>query len=176
LPYHVVLNATEDTMKRFLFAAAALLACAPAFAADQHGTIDYKPQSCILGDEMPLFRVETHDEGILRSYFRRVNTTDWCYVDGENRNSYSSITLPKVLPGDEIEYYFIVLKGDEVVAKSPRIYRARATEHCDATYNRHALVLTLECLPPSQNPMASSLAAAYAAQVSTPRPDSPEKP
>jgi hypothetical protein len=168
---------TEGRMNRYLFAAAALLACATAFAADpRSGSIDYKPQSCILGDEMPLFRVETHDEGILRAYFRRVNTTDWCYVDGENRNSYSSITLPKVLPGDEIEYYFIVLKGDEVVAKSPKIYRARATEHCDATYNRHALVMTLECLPPSQNPLANSLAAAYAAQTSTPRPDSPEKP
>ena len=163
-------------MKRFLFAAA-LLASATAFAADPHsGTIDYKPQSCIVGDEMPLFRVETHDEGILRAYFRRVNTTDWCYVDGENRNSYSTVTLPKVRPSDEIEYYFIVLKGDEVVAKSPKIYRAQAMDHCDAMYNRHALVLTLECLPPAQNPMASSLAAAYATQLTTPTPASPEKP
>jgi hypothetical protein len=168
---------TEETMTRYLFAAAALFACATAFAADpRSGSIDYKPQSCIVGDEMPLFRVETHDDGLLRAYFRRVNTTDWCYVNGENRNSYSTITLPKILPGDEIEYYFIVLKGDEVVAKSPKIYRTQATEHCDATYNRHALVLTLECLPPSQNPLAGALNAAYASQISKPRPDSPEKP
>ena len=97
-------------------------------------------------------------------------------VDGDNRNSYSTVTLPKFVTGDEIEYYFIVLKGDEVVAKSPKIYRARATEHCDAPYNRHALILTLECLPPSQNPMASSLAAAYATQITSPVPASPEKP
>ena len=162
-------------MKRILFAAAALLACTAAFGQKQ-GTIDYKPESCIVGDEMPVFRVQTHDDGVLRAYFRRVNTTDWCAVDGDNRNSYSTVTLPKVRPGDEIEYYFIVLKGDEVVAKSPKIYRVKATEHCDAPYNRHALILTLECLPPSQNPMASSLAAAYATQITTPVPASPEKP
>ena len=162
-------------MKRLLFAAAALLTCAPVFA-QQQGTIDYKPESCIVGDEMPLFRVSTHDDGILRAFFRRVNTTDWCSVDGDNHNANSTVTLPKVVPGDEIEYYFIVLKGDEVVAKSPRIYRARATEHCDAPYNRHALIMTLECLPASQNPLASSLAAAYATQITKPGPASPERP
>jgi hypothetical protein len=161
-------------MKRFFFAAA-LLACVPAFAQRQ-GTIDYKPEACIVGDEMPVFRVATHDNGVLRAFFRRVNTTDWCSVDGDNRNSYSTVTLPKFITGDEIEYYFIVLNGDEVVAKSPRIYRAKATEHCDTPYARHALILTLECLPPSQNPMASSLAAAYATQITEPRPASPEKP
>ncbi len=161
-------------MKRFLFAAA-LLACIPAFA-QQQGTIEYKPETCIVGDEMPVFRVVTHDQGILRAFFRRVNTTDWCSVDGENRNAYSNITLPKFLAGDEIEYYFIVLKGDEVVAKSPRIYRTKAMEHCDAPYARHALILTLECLPPSQNPMASSLAAAYSTRITEPTPASPETP
>jgi len=162
-------------MKRFLFAAAALLVCTAAFAQKQ-GTIDYTPQSCIVGDEMPVFRVQTHDDGVLRAYFRRVNTTDWCSFNGENRNSYSTVTLPKFVAGDQIEYYFIVLKGDEVVAKSPKIYRATATDHCDAMFNRHALVLTLECLPPSQNPMAGALAAAYATETKKPRPDSPEKP
>lgn len=162
-------------MKRLLFAAAALLLSTAAFAQKQ-GTIDYTPDSCIVGDEMPLFRVQTHDDGVLRAYFRRVNTTDWCSVDGQNHNSASTVTLPKFRTGDEIEYYFIVLKGDEVVAKSPKIYRARATDHCDALYNRHALVLTLECLPPAQNPMASSLEAAYATQVKKPKPASPEKP
>ena len=162
-------------MKRLLFAAVALLAAAPLFAQRQ-GTIDYKPGSCIVGDEMPVFRVETHDEGTLRAYFRRVNTTDWCSVNGENRQAYSTVTLPKFVPGDEIEYYFIVLKGDEVVAKSPRIYRVKATDHCDAMFNRHALVLTLECLQPAQNPLASSLAAAYATQITKPAPASPERP
>jgi len=163
-------------MKRLLFAAVAVFAAVPLFAQRQ-GTIDYKPESCIVGDEMPVFRVQTHDDGVLRAYFRRVNTTDWCSVNGENRNAYSTVTLPKFVTGDEIEYYFIVLKGDEVVAKSPRIYRAKATDHCDAAmFNRHALVLTLECLQPSQNPLASSLAAAYATQVTKPKPASPEKP
>ena len=162
-------------MKRFVIAAAALLACTAAFAQKQ-GTIDFTPEECIVADEMPLFRVATHDEGTLRAYFRRVNTTDWCFVDGINHNAYSTITLPKVLPNAEIEYYFIVLKGDEVVAKSPKIYRSRATEHCDSPYNRHALVMTLECLPPSQNPMASSLAAAYSAVTKHPGPITPEKP
>lgn len=161
-------------MKRLLFAAA-LLAAAPLFAAQQ-GTIEYTPDSCIVGDEMPVFRVVTHDNGILRAYFRRVNTTDWCSVDGENRNSYSVVTLPKFITGDEIEYYFVVINGREIVAKSPKIYRARAMEHCDTPYARHALILTLECLPPAQNPMASSIAAAYATQITTPAPATPEKP
>ena len=161
-------------MRRLLFAAA-LLACTPLFA-QQQGTIDYKPEACIVADEMPVFRVQTHDQGTLRAYFRRVNTTDWCSVDGENRAAYSTVVLPKFVLGDELEYYFIVLKGDEVVAKSPKIYRARATEHCDTPYNRHALVMTLECLPPSQNPLASSLAAAYSTRITTPAPGSPEAP
>jgi len=161
-------------MRRLLFAAA-LFACAPLFA-QQQGTIDFTPQSCIVGDEMPLFMVQTHDNGVLRAYFRRVGTTDWCSVNGVNKKAYSTITLPKFVVGDEIEYYFIVLQGDEVVAKSPRIYRSLAKEHCDAPYNRHALVLTLECLPPAQNPLASSLAAAYASQITSPAPASPERP
>jgi hypothetical protein len=49
-------------------------------------------------------------------------------------------------------------------------------EHCDTPYARHALILTLECLPPAQNPMASSIAAAYATQITTPTPATPEKP
>jgi len=162
-------------MKRLLFAAVALFVCAPLFA-QQQGTIEFTPESCIVGDEMPLFKVVTHDEGVLRAYFRRVNTTDWCSVDGQNRNSYSTVTLPKFVTGDEIEYYFIVLKGDEVVAKSPKIYRSKAMDHCDSPYNRHALVLTLECLPPSQNPLASSIAAAYSTRITSPTPGSPETP
>ena len=161
-------------MRRFLFVAAALLACS-AFA-QQQGTIDYKPETCVVADEMPVFRVVTHDDGVLRAFFRRVNTSDWCSVNGENRKANSTVTLPKFLNGEEFEYYFIVLKGNDVVAKSPNIYRARATEHCDTPYNRHGMIPTLECLPAGQNPLASSLAAAYATQIKKPKPASPEKP
>ena len=64
----------------------------------------------------------------------------------------------------------------QVLAKSPQIYRAKSAVNCDTPYARHAMLLTLECLPPSQNPMASSMAAGYAAKVSEPRNRSAEGP
>lgn len=165
-------------MKRLLLAAAALLACVPAFAQPGSGTIEYTPDTCIIGDEMPLFRVTTFDQGTLRAFFRRVGTTDWCQVDGENHGPNSTVTLPKFTTGDEIEYYFIVLDKDgrQVLAKSPQIYRAKSAVHCDTPYARHAMLVTLECLPPSQNPLASSMAAGYAAKVQNPRKRSQEGP
>ena len=100
---------------------------------------------------------------MLRAYFRRQGATDWCFVDGKNLGKVSQVTLPKFDPNEAIEYYFIVLDGKRIVAKSPKIYNARNEQHCDAPFARHAIMLTLECLPPGTNPI--SMSAGYAAKT-----------
>jgi hypothetical protein len=146
----------------------------------QPGVIEHSPPGCMVTGEMAIMSVETSDDGLLRAYFRRQGSTDWCFVDGRNLGKISQVTLPKFDPNEEIEYYFVVLDGKRVVAKSPRIYNARNEPHCEAAYARHAIMLTLECLPPGTNPISSSMAAAYSTpstigQDPTPK-QSPEKP
>jgi hypothetical protein len=139
------------------------------------GSIDHNPAGCMLLGEMPIMHVETADQGVLRAYFRRQGSTDWCFVDGKNLGKVSQVTLPKFDPNESIEYYFIVLEGKRVVAKSPKIYNARNEVHCDAPFARHAIMLTLECLPPGTNPI--SMSAGYAAKTIIGGPPvSPEKP
>jgi len=162
-------------MKKTVIAVALVLVAAAAFAQKQ-GTIEHKPEACVPGGEMPLMKVVTHDDGVLRSYFRRFGATDWCSVDGLNAGIASNVILPKFEKGDEIEYYFVVLQKDRIMAKSPQIYRTKATEQCDSPVARHNNLITLECLPPVQNPVASSLAAGYNATANTPNQVSPESP
>lgn len=154
--------------------AAALMAVA-AFA--QPGTIEHAPTGCIAEGEMAVMNVETSDNGLLRAYFRRAGSTDWCFVDGQNLGKVSQVTLPKFDTNEAIEYYFVVIDGKRVVAKSPKIYNARSEHRCDAPFARHAVMLTLECLPPGTNPMSSAMNAGYAVK-STPCPSvqSPAKP
>ncbi len=146
----------------------------------QPGSIEHYPPGCMVEGEMAIMSVETVDDGILRAYFRRQGATDWCYVDGKNLGKMSQVTLPKFDPNEEIEYYFIVLEGKSIVAKSPRIYNARNDHHCDAQFARHAIMVTLECLPPGTNPISRSMSAAYATRTivgEDPAPrQSPEKP
>ena len=128
---------------------------------------------------MPMMMVSTVDDGLLRSYFRRTGTVDWCSVDGKNLGKASNVIMPRFDVGTDIEYYFVVLKGREVIAKSVQIYRTKATEKCQSPFARHAINLTMECLPPGQNPVATALNAGYHTQSTpddrTPR-QSPEKP
>jgi len=162
-------------MKTSLIAAALLLASATVFA-QQQGTIEHKEVTCLPGGEMALLQVKTHDEGTLRVYFRKVGTADWCSVDGINESAISNVILPKFNIGEEIEYYFIVLQKDRVMAKSPKLYRAKALDHCETPAARHTMLLTLNCLPPTQNPLADSLAAGYNVKSYPPHNVSPESP
>lgn len=151
---------------------------ATAAMAIQPGTIEHNPPGCMVEDEMAIMSVETADDGILRAYFRRQGATDWCFVDGRNLGKVSQVTMPKFDPNEQIEYYFVVLEGKRVVAKSPEIYHAHNDHHCDAQFARHAIIVTLECLPPGTNP--NSMSAAYAmksivGEDPTPK-QSPEKP
>lgn len=144
---------------RSLFALAIALGATAAFA--QPGTIEHRPSDCLVGGEMAIMNVQTEDQGLLRAYFRRTGSTDWCSVDGKNLGPASQVTFPKFDLNEGIEYYFVVIDGKKVVAKSPKIYSTRSLAQCDAPFARHAIMLTLECLPPGTNPIANSMAAAY---------------
>src|SRR4051794_10400285 len=112
----------------------------------QPGSIEHTPVGCLLEGEMAIMSVETSDTGLLRAYFRRQGSTDWCFVDGRNRGKASQVTLPKFDPNEQIEYYFVVLDGKRVMAKSPKIYTARNESRCETMFARHATMVTLECL------------------------------
>jgi hypothetical protein len=163
-------------MKIRILLTLAFAMCAVAAFGVQPGAIDHNPPGCMLEGEMPIMNVETADPGILRAYFRRQGATDWCFVDGKNLGKVSQVTLPKFDIGEEIEYYFVVVDGKRVVAKSPKIYNARNDHHCEAPFARHAIMLTLECLPPGTNP--TSMSAGYAAKtiIGNPPVPTPEKP
>jgi hypothetical protein len=159
---------------RILLILAIAMSAVTAFGA-QPGTIDHRPPGCMLEGEMPIMQVDVTDQGLLRAYFRRQGSTDWCFVDGKNLGKVSQVTLPKFDPNESIEYYFVVIDGKRIVAKSPEIYNAKNMVRCDAPFARHAIMLTLECLPPGTNPI--NMAAGYAAKtiIGGP-PQSPEKP
>jgi hypothetical protein len=162
---------------RILLTIAFAMSAVAAFAV-QPGSIDHTPPGCVLEGEMAIMTVETTDDGLLRAYFRRQGSTDWCFVDGKNLGKVSQVTLPKFDNNEEIEYYFVVIDGKRIMAKSPRIYQARSEHRCDTQFARHAIIVTLECMPPGTNPI--QMASAYAIKSiigKDPSPkQSPEKP
>lgn len=115
----------------------------PVFA--ERSVVEYLPVDCIRGGELPLLQVKVRGEGELRAYFRRINTTDWCSVEGVNEGPLSRVVLPKFEDGDEIEFFFVLLDGRRVVARSPKIFRARVTPVCETAWARHILRLSLSC-------------------------------
>ena len=130
--------------KRALMIAAALLLAHVSGAAPGI-SMEYTPVPCIKAGELPLLQLRIEGEGELRSYFRRINSTDWCSVEGLNDGPLSRVVLPKFDNGDEIEYFFVLLQGRRVVARSPRIYRARISDDCQMPFARHVLKLSLSC-------------------------------
>jgi hypothetical protein len=114
-------------------------------AAQVKNGIEHTPGVCLRAGELPLLQVTTSDEGELRGYFRRINTTDWCSVEGTNEGPLSRVVLPKFEAGDEIEYFFVLLDGARVVGRSSRIYRARITADCDVAFARHMIRLSMSC-------------------------------
>jgi hypothetical protein len=161
-----------------LLAAAAAYTQQPAPAILQAPpSIEHSPGTCVMGGEMPVFNVAVNRDGILRAFFRRVGSTDWCSVDGTNLGKLSNITLPKFETGDEFEYYFVLIDNKRIIAKSPQIFHTRAEAVCDTPFTRHAALVTMQCLPPGSNPMATSAAAGYALKTTTTVPvKSPDKP
>jgi hypothetical protein len=148
--------------KRAITIALALLLANLAGAAPQF-SMQYTPVSCIKAGELPLLQLNVEGKGELRSYFRRINSTDWCSVEGLNDGPLSRVVLPKFENGDEIEYFFVLLQGRRVVARSPRIYRARVSEDCQMPFARHILKLSLSCGQDDQA-IPGALGAGYAVE------------
>jgi hypothetical protein len=145
---------------RALTAAAALLLATNGSAAPRV-TMQFNPVSCIKAGELPLMQLTVEGKGELRSYFRRINSTDWCSVEGLNDGPLSRVVLPKFDNGDEIEYFFVLLQGRRVVARSPRIYRSRVSDECQMPFARHVVNLSLSCGEEVQA-IPSAMGAGYA--------------
>src|SRR4051794_19164884 len=148
------------------FAAALLLPAATITVYAQPGRIDHTPVLCLRGGEMPVLQVEVEDKGVLRAYFRRTNTTDWCSVEGTNMGKLSSVTLPKFDFNDEIEYFFVIIDGKKIIAKSPQIYRVKATDSCETPWARHTIMVIMDCTETGPGSIPSSLGAGYAVKSS----------
>jgi hypothetical protein len=146
--------------RAFAVIAATLLVTTAGFAAGKKTGMEYNPVVCIKGGELPLLQVDVTGEGELRSYFRRLNSTDWCSVEGTNDGPLSRVVLPKFEAGDEIEYFFVLIQGRRVVARSPHIYRVRVNAECGVPYARHIQRLALSCGQDAQG-IPSSMGAAY---------------
>ena len=162
-------------MKKAFILSVAIFSFALVASAQDEGTIGYSPVSCVRSGEMPVLQVSLNQPGVLRAFFRRVNTTDWCSVEGKNEGPLSSVTLPKFDTNDEIEYYFLVLDGKRVAAKSPQIYRVKVSNSCETPFARHILMLTMDCSNKGPGSMPSSMGAGVALQskVVPPEPVSP---
>jgi len=151
-------------MKNALILSLAVFSFALVASAEDDGMIGYTPVSCVRGGEMPVLQVGIHQKGVLRAFFRRVNTTDWCSVEGKNEGPLSTVTLPKFETNDEIEYYFLLIDGKRVVAKSPQIYRVKVTNACETPFARHILMITMDCSDKGPGSMPASMGAGIAVQ------------
>lgn len=134
-------------------------------SATKRSSMQYSPVSCIKAGELPLLQVNVEGDGELRAYFRRLNSTDWCSVEGTNDGPLSRVVLPKFEAGDEIEYFFVLLDGRRVVSRSPRIYRANVNLDCGLPTARHMQRLMLSCGEEAQG-IPSSMGAGYAVNES----------
>jgi hypothetical protein len=159
---------------RLIIVAAALITALTAGAAEKP-SIEFTQVSCIRGGELALMQMAVTGKGELRAYFRRTNTTDWCSVEGVNDGPLSRIVLPKFENGDEIEYFFVLLNGKQVIARTPRIFRAVANTQCDTAFARHVDHLALICGEDGTG-VPASMGAGYAVSLEEPCVASPKSP
>ncbi len=164
-------------MKRTIGLAAVLLAVAIAAPAQQQGVIEHTQPGCVRGGEMAVMHVTVHQEGTLQMYFRRTGSADWCMTEGTNAGPLSTVILPKFQTGNEVEYYFLLVQGRKVVAKSPVIYHVKNTDNCETQFARHAVLVTVDCLQPGGSPLSNSMGAGYSIKTAhEPPKESPERP
>lgn len=147
-------------MKRHALAFGIFALAAFGAQAQTKNVIDYKPVSCMRGGELPVLQMNVESKGELRAYFRRINTTDWCSVEGVNDGPLSRIVLPKFDTGDEIEYFIVLIDGRRVIARSPRIYRSKITADCETAWARHIIQISLSC-GEDETGIPSALGAGY---------------
>ena len=147
-------------MKIRAIAAAALAFAALTAGAEVKNGLNHTSLTCVRAGELPLLQVDVTGEGELRGYFRRINTTDWCSVEGTNDGPLSRVVLPKFENGDEVEYFFVLIDDGRVVSRSQRIYRVRVSNQCETPFARHILRLSLSCGDEDQA-VPSSMSAGY---------------
>ena len=142
-----------------LTAAAALTAGAQQ---PRKASLKFTQVSCIKSGELALLPVEIegNPKAELRAYFRRVNTTDWCSIEGTNEGPLSRVVLPKFEAGEEIEYFFVLLDGQQVMQRSPRMYRSRVSQTCETPFARHVIKVSMNC-GNDQAAIPSSVGAGY---------------
>lgn len=150
------------TMRKSGTIAILIVLVAGAAAAQELNVIEHSGLECIRAGQMPVLQVNVSQPGEVRVYFRTVGATDWCYVVGTNLGLLSNAILPQFDSGTEIEYFFVLLKGRQIVARSPQVYRAKASERCDNIVARHSITLAMECSPNSANSIPAALGAGYA--------------
>lgn len=150
------------TMRKPLFAAFVFVLIAITGVAQQPA-VDHMPPECIRAGQMPVLQAVTNQPGEVRVYFRMVGASDWCYVVANNSlGNYTNAVLPRFENGVEIEYFFVLLKGAQIIARSPQVFHVRASERCDGITARNSLTLAMECSPNSANSIPASLGAGYA--------------
>jgi len=146
---------------RMLLVALVAVAAITAGAQPQKPVLSFSPINCLKSGELALLQLDVHGKGELRAYFRQVNTTDWCSVEGTNEGPLSRVVLPKFENGDEIEYFFVLLNGRQVMARSPRMYRSSVSATCESPFARHVIKITMNC-GPEENAVPSSIGAGMA--------------
>lgn len=158
-----------------LFAAISLLIAGAALA--QPGDVlDYTPVPCMHGGESAMLQLSVGQKGELRAYFRHINSTEWCSVEGQNEGRLSTVVMPKFETGDEVEYFFVLLDGKRVIAKSPEIYRAKNTSGCETNIARHSTTFTIDCGMSAVGIPASNAAGMALGASAVPGNPSPERP
>lgn len=170
-------------MRATTLAVLAALTLSATFAGAQQTTtpapnqgIIYAPVDCIRAGSPAILHLNVTEKGKLIVYFRKVNASDLCSLDGENRGPNSTAMLPEFAAGDEIEYFFVVVDGKRVVAKSTDVYRVKVTEQCQTAWARHVDFMTMMCGRDGRNAMGSSIRAGYALNESATVEASPFRP
>jgi len=155
-------------MKRASILALTLVAVAAAVsAAPPANMIDYTPITCMRANEMPVLQMNAFEKGELRAFFRKVNTTDWCSVEGDNLGPLSKIVLPKFEKGDEVEYFIVLLDGKRVIGKSPQIYRVAVSDKCESPWARHIIMISMDCNNDGAGSIPSSMGAGFSLKRTT---------
>lgn len=131
--------------RKLLVALASVAALSAGAQTPLKPVLTFTPPACIKAGELALLQVDVAQKGELRAYFRRVNTTDWCSVEGTNEGPLSRVVLPKFDNGDEVEYFFVLLDGQQVMSRSQRMYRSRVSPDCESPFARHVIKVTMNC-------------------------------
>ena len=163
----------EDIMRmRWLLASLLLTATLPLVGQPK---IEHTSPSCLRAGRVYVFNVTTPSEGELRLFYRKTNGT-WCSVIGSNHRANSFVAVPRLNDGDELEYFFVLLNKNQVIARSPVLYRIRANERCETMPLRVLETPPLDCSEQAALWGAANSAAYALVPAGSPEPASRDTP